>query len=534
MGSRRGETLSRTYGAPRAGGIRFRWRRRGIRGDYPELPPIRGGACAPGSVRTVAAAVFAGFLLVQTVDIIQVTRGTAGRSLALAVLLAVAVLQFAHSAPRARGFRSRYGVWTLTAQAALPLVPATVSGVHWAGMGGFAAGSALLILPARAAWVSFAAVVASVGVSAAGRTPAPDPFTVLHLVVAAGLTGMVVYSLTRLAELVGASHAARAEPARMAVARERMRFSRDLHDLLGYSLSSVVLKSELAGRLIRNDPGRAESEVAGVLGISRQALSDIRLVARSYREMSLAAEAESARTLLEAGGVEARLRLSCGELSPCANTVLATVLREGVANLLRHSRVRRCSIEVEERDSRVRLTLVNDGVAARDHGARTGSGAPAPARETARDGHSGAGNSGAGHGQNGHSGNGAEAQGPGNGPGNRQGPNGNGPNGNGSNGNGSNRYGGDGYGRDAYGRDGNRAGSADGDRAAATGPAPRSAGAHGPDPHGGGTGIVSLTARVTALGGRLTAGRGEAGTFHLVAEIPVAAREPEQGDPAVA
>lgn len=475
-------------------------------------------------MKTVAAAVFAGFLLVQAVDIIQVTRGAAGRSPALAALLAVAVLQFAHSAPRARGFRSRYGVWTLTAQAALPLVPATVSGVHWAGMGGFAAGSALLILPARAAWVSFAAVVASVGVSAAGRSPAPDPFTVLHLVVAAGLTGMVVYSLTRLAELVGAFHAARAELARMAVARERMRFSRDLHDLLGYSLSSVVLKSELAGRLIRNDPGRAESEVAGVLGISRQALSDIRLVARSYREMSLAAEAESARTLLEAGGVEARLRLSCGELSPCANTVLATVLREGVANLLRHSRVRRCSIEVEERDSRVRLTLVNDGVAATGHGARTGSGAPAPARERARDGHSGAGHSGAGPGQNGHSGNGAEAQEPGNGPGNRQGPNGNG----------SNRYGGDGYGRDAYGRDGNRTDSADGDRADATGPAPRSAGAPGPDPHGGGTGIGSLTARVTALGGRLTAGRGEAGTFHLVAEIPVAAREPEQGDPAVA
>lgn len=331
--------------------------------DSPGLAGIERSTPAPRFAMVIVTAVFTCYLTMHVVNIMEATTSTPRRLFSLVALAGIAALQFAHTAPRAHAFRTRYGVWTLAAQAALTLGPNIAFGVSWGAMGGFVAGSALIVLPLAVGWPVFVGVVTVVGVAGA-QTPGLTVPNIVYLFISTTLCGLVVYSLTRLNDLVTAIFAAREELARMAVARERLRFARDLHDLLGYSLSSITLKSELIYRLIGHNPERAKDEVTGVLEVSRQALSDVREVARGYRDMSLLAEAGSARAVLEAADVEARIRISCRDLSNSANTVLATVLREGVTNLLRHSQAKVCHIDVTETDGHVQLSVVNDGVAA--------------------------------------------------------------------------------------------------------------------------------------------------------------------------
>ncbi|MGH8938570.1 MAG: sensor histidine kinase, partial [Actinomycetes bacterium] len=192
------------------------------------------------------------------------------------------------------------------------------------------------------------------------------------------ITGLVVYGLTRLSNLVTELHAARNELAEMAVAQERLRFARDLHDLLGYSLSAITLKSELTHRLLYKNPDKAQDELAEILDISRRALADVRSVARGYRELSLDAEAASARSVLVAADVDVRMDLDYGELPSRIGTVLATVLREGITNVLRHSKAEQCEISVRQSDGKVWLDIVNDGVpqAITPRAQRGGSGIP--------------------------------------------------------------------------------------------------------------------------------------------------------------
>ncbi len=273
-------------------------------------------------------------------------------------------LQLLHSTPRARHWPLPLKTLTLTAQSVLTFLPFLWLGITWAGMSGILGASLLLMLPAPLSWFLFALVTAVVeGYAFTFGLPAVaelyTPLTTL-------LTGLVLYGLTRLTDLVYEVHSARTALARMAVAQERMRFSRDVHDLLGYSLSAITLKCELIHRLVVTNPARAQEEVTTVLEVSRQALADARLVARSYREMSLADEAESAATVLAAADIRVTLDLSCGRLHPAVDTALATALREGVTNILRHSKAQSCSITAVRKDDTVWLTLVNDGVAGKD------------------------------------------------------------------------------------------------------------------------------------------------------------------------
>jgi two-component system sensor histidine kinase DesK len=253
---------------------------------------------------------------------------------------------------------------TLTLQAALTFLPFLWFGITWGSMGGILGASILLMLAAPLSWILFTLVVVVIGgYSFAIHLPfVTDLYTPLTTV----LTGLVLYGLTRLTDLVYEVQSARAELARMAVAQERLRFSRDVHDLLGYSLSAITLKCELIHRLVVANPERAREEVTSVLEVSRQALADARLVARSYREMSLADEAESAATVLAAADIRATLDIRCGRLHPAVDTALATTLREGVTNVLRHSKAVSCAITAYREDNTVRLTLVNDGVVVKD------------------------------------------------------------------------------------------------------------------------------------------------------------------------
>ncbi|WP_419998779.1 sensor histidine kinase [Streptomyces boninensis] len=312
-----------------------------------------------------------GFALIAVLNVIYTDPGPwplAGSILSSIVLFA---LQIVHSAPDAEEFRQRHGRWTLLAQAVLTYVPTLFFGITWGGMGGFLAGSCLLIIAAPLCWVAFGAIVVMAGVAAVVADISWVDTS--YLVVSTILTGLIVFGLTRLSNLVAEVHRAREELAEMAVARERLRFARDLHDLLGFGLSAITLKSELTIRLVGTRPERAREELGAILQISRQALADVRSVARGYREMSLDDEAASAEDVLAAAEIEARIDLDCGAVSARTGTVLATVVREGVTNLLRHSKAEHCVIEARaiggSGEGTIRLTLANDGV---DASRRTG------------------------------------------------------------------------------------------------------------------------------------------------------------------
>ena len=131
------------------------------------------------------------------------------------------------------------------------------------------------------------------------------------------LAAFFAYSAARRVELVGKLRETRAELARMAVADERLRIARDLHDLLGHSLSLITLKAELAGRLIGADPDRAAREVTDMEAVARRSLGEVRAAVTSYRQPTLAAELAEARQMLAAAGMDAEVRAPASiELAP--------------------------------------------------------------------------------------------------------------------------------------------------------------------------------------------------------------------------
>jgi two-component system sensor histidine kinase DesK len=150
---------------------------------------------------------------------------------------------------------------------------------------------------------------------------------------------------------------ARAENAALAVAQERNRFARDIHDLLGHSLTVVTVKAELAGRLLASDPVRAAAEIADVERLARDALADVRATVAGYREVSLASELVSARSALGAAGISAELPGALDDVPGERRELFGWAVREGVTNVIRHSGATRCRIRVSESA----IEIVDDG-----------------------------------------------------------------------------------------------------------------------------------------------------------------------------
>jgi two-component system sensor histidine kinase DesK len=162
--------------------------------------------------------------------------------------------------------------------------------------------------------------------------------------------------------------------AHLAVAEERLRFARDLHDLLGHSLSVIVLKSELASRLLKLAPERAVSEVADVERTARDALRQVRSAVLGYRRPELGSELSNARELLLAAGIAPSIEFDAGPLPEALDGLLAWVVREGVTNVIRHSRARHCSIRIEQSRERASVEIRDDGRGADAAVTRDGSG----------------------------------------------------------------------------------------------------------------------------------------------------------------
>lgn len=154
---------------------------------------------------------------------------------------------------------------------------------------------------------------------------------------------------------------ARAELARLAVAQERERFARDLHDLLGHTLSVIALKAELAGRLLPDRPEQAATEVGEVEQVARQALGEVRLAVSGYHQPTLDGEIAGARMALSAAGIQADVQRSGVALEPEVEAVLAWAVREGATNVIRHSGAGRCTMRISANLGDAAVEVVDNG-----------------------------------------------------------------------------------------------------------------------------------------------------------------------------
>ena len=173
--------------------------------------------------------------------------------------------------------------------------------------------------------------------------------------------GLDMIGLARLSSAIRNLHATRAELARLKVEEERLRLARDLHDLLGHNLSMITLKSELAGRLLQQEPTRAAQEIHEIEGVARQTLREVREAVSGYPQPRLESELDGARQILEAAGVASTIEHTASELPPATDAVLAWTVREGVTNVIRHSRARRCIIRLTHENGAVCAEVINDG-----------------------------------------------------------------------------------------------------------------------------------------------------------------------------
>jgi len=148
---------------------------------------------------------------------------------------------------------------------------------------------------------------------------------------------------------------------RIAKLAERERIARDLHDVLGHTLSVVVLKSELAQKLMSRDPSRALQEMAEVERISRQGLAEVREAITGYRSSGLAAEIEHVRETLTAAGIDATIEARPIALAPAQETALSLALREAATNVIRHSAATRCHIKFYAQDGSALMEVQDDG-----------------------------------------------------------------------------------------------------------------------------------------------------------------------------
>jgi len=169
---------------------------------------------------------------------------------------------------------------------------------------------------------------------------------------------------------MNALRATRDQMAQMAVERERSRVARDLHDILGHSLTVITVKTELAGRLIDVDPARARAEIGEVEALARGALADVRATVAGYRGITVAGELAAARQALDAAGIAAELPTATENVPAERRELAGWIVREGVTNVIRHAHASRCRVRLSGRS----VSIEDDGVGPASGAGTAGSG----------------------------------------------------------------------------------------------------------------------------------------------------------------
>ena len=174
--------------------------------------------------------------------------------------------------------------------------------------------------------------------------------------------GFTMLAFRRLIATVIELRNARAEVARLATSDERLRISRDVHDILGHSLSVIALKAQVARRLMQSDPNAAAAAIGDVETVARESLVEVRGMVTGYRQRSLADELQGARDVLDAAGIDFAVTRGTSVPPAPVDSLLAWTVREGVTNVLRHSRAHHCEISLSSSDTGFTVAIVDDGV----------------------------------------------------------------------------------------------------------------------------------------------------------------------------
>ncbi|ACU35886.1 sensor histidine kinase [Actinosynnema mirum] len=303
----------------------------------------------------IGLALVAWFVPTLVVDLLEADLPPAQRVAAVALVVGYGIALTAPLPARRRLTEGRQAL-LVGALVAWGLLVIAVTGLDSAVLLVHVLGTASIVLPARLALTmngtAAAALVAGLLWRAAGSG---QP---VHLVAALGSLVVGFAAVVRLVRTRRELARARVEIAALAAAEERHRLGRDLHDILGHSLTTVTVKAGLARRLLeRGEVERALGEVGELETLARQALGDVRATVGGYREVALAGELVAARSALRAAGIEADLPSAVDNVAPELQGVFGYVLREAVTNVLRHSAARTCSVRLGARW----IEVVDDG-----------------------------------------------------------------------------------------------------------------------------------------------------------------------------
>lgn len=176
------------------------------------------------------------------------------------------------------------------------------------------------------------------------------------------MAGVITLGVRRMRSVMHELDVARSRAQELATAEERVRIARDLHDLLGHSLTVISVRSQLAQRLAqRGDMDRAAEEIGAVGELSRTAMSDVRAAVAGYRMRPLAAELAAAEAALDGAGIAVRVERPTQAVPPAGEEALGFVVREGVTNVLRHAGAHSCDITVGHADDGIVLEVSDDG-----------------------------------------------------------------------------------------------------------------------------------------------------------------------------
>ncbi|OZM71272.1 hypothetical protein CFN78_20975 [Amycolatopsis antarctica] len=325
-----------------------------VRRDGPERPtPSAATGLTPRMMLPIMLVVHLVYLVVAALFVLRAAPPAPLLAGYLILLVLVVGLQCHHSLPRPPGSRPRLLVLTLPAQVVLACLPMFVPGPPYPQLVGLAAGALLVCLPGRVAWPLATVLLAAVPVTLAAR--GTGPHEVLASTVDTAVLAVIFYGIAVTVGLVHQVREVRGQLAAIAVARERTRIARDIHDLLGYGISAIALKAELARTT--PSPGRSLDEIAG---IARRSLADLRAIPGDSTVISLDEELRSAREVLLDAGMTPCLDVRHGAVPPRVDELLATVLREAVTNVLRHGRAGVCVIESDRQGDTVRLRVANN------------------------------------------------------------------------------------------------------------------------------------------------------------------------------
>lgn len=225
----------------------------------------------------------------------------------------------------------------------------------------FTAISGAMRLPQQRAavlWICFCSLLAAGTNLVAGN----DTTSTISVTATTLAIGVMMFAFRRLIVLNRALLSAREEVARLAVSEERLRFARDLHDLLGHGLTVISVKAELAEQLLARDaPDAAAEHLTDIKTVARNALGEVREAVSGYRRPTLVNELSGARIALQAAGIDARLDAPDAPLDPDVEAVLAWAVREGTTNVIRHSGARSCRIAVQPGPLAASAEVVDDG-----------------------------------------------------------------------------------------------------------------------------------------------------------------------------